>query len=50
MGLLIEHGASRTSQEKAPLPLRALLKAGHMLASHTKAFAILKEPCATHPP
>jgi len=48
VGLLIEHGASLTSQEKAPLPVRALLKAGHMLASHTKAFAILKEPCAMH--
>ena len=30
-----------------PNQVRALLKACHMLASNTKAFAILKEPCAT---
>ena len=48
--MLIEHGASPTAQERAPLPVRALLRAGHLLASHTKTFAILKEPCATHPP
>ena len=48
VGLLIEHGASPTAQERAPLPVRALLRAGHLLASHTKTFAILKEPCAMH--